>query len=133
MNQKKRTLIFAGAIVIGSINKFLLSFDNSNLFSQFMNCYFNDVVGCCGYCAYCDISTVFFINKELKPLYIVVIAICSGVFWEYITPLFRHDTVSDPIDIVAYSFGALMYVILRFVVTKKSKIVEDSSEERIAN
>ncbi len=132
MNQKSRTLVFLLSIIVGLINKFIVSFDNSNFFSLFMNCYFNDLVGCCGYCAYCDMSSVLFISRELNPLCIIVITICSGFFWEYVTPLFRHDTVSDPMDIVAYSFGALVYLIIR-CVAKRSQVSDRRDSEMNSN
>lgn len=33
----------------------------------------------------------------------------SGVFWEYVTPIFRQNTVSDVWDILAYMAGGFMY------------------------
>ena len=74
-----------------------------------MSCYFNDIVGAVSFSAYCDIAFSFF-GKSLNKLFkLEMILFVSGMFWEYITPIFRSDTVGDFFDIIAYMLGGLIY------------------------
>ena len=44
---------------------------------------------------------------------------CCGVFWEYVTPLFRVETVSDPFDILTYIVGGILYWLLSMCIIHK--------------
>ena len=43
---------------------------------------------------------------------IEALLLLAGLFWEYVTPLFRENTVSDIWDVVAYMMGGFLYWIL---------------------
>lgn len=42
--------------------------------------------------------------KSVIPFTILV-----GLFWEYITPLYRTSKCCDPYDLIAYTLGSLLY------------------------
>ena len=102
---------------------------NNNIFKQntsgfvryFFTSYFNDLL--------CPILLLAFANLllmsqnyELKQLkWIVFVCFLSGMYWEYITPLYMPASTSDVIDIVVYLSGACIYwLIYRQVGTKRA-------------
>lgn len=95
----------------------------AGIIKWFMSCYFNDIVGSIGFIAYCNII----LKKVSIYLYelwrIIFILFICGLFWEYVVPLFRVDSVSDPYDILAYMFGGFLYWIGVLIVKKSKNVV----------
>lgn len=77
----------------------------------FMKCYFNDILGTAGFLLLISIALTFQIKRpiQINILHVVLFTLLCGTFWEYITPLYRSETVSDPLDIIAYLIGALIF------------------------
>lgn len=113
MKQKKNILIFSGAILFCLLNqKIKYHIPNKK---WFMTCYFNDIVGGIGFVAYYSYFFDSYKRRSAELIEIEILMLFCGIFWEYITPLFRNNTVSDPWDIVAYLSGGFLY----WVIIKK--------------
>ena len=110
---KKKNLFFIG-ITIGlyCVNQVIKLHINVGWLKWFMCCYFNDMIGGITFVAYCNIVFDFYKKKMIRLWQIELLMFFSGIFWEYITPLFRKDTVSDIFDICAYMVGGFIYWIL---------------------
>ena len=81
----------------------------------FMTGYFNDIIGCIALASYINLVFSIFSYKDYKIWYIMGIIFVAGLFWEFITPLFRKDTVTDMFDLLAYLIGGSIYCsILKF-------------------
>lgn len=52
-------------------------------------------------------------------LSIEIFVLVCGLFWEFITPLYKADSVSDFLDLIAYCFGGLVYWIVMKLIKKK--------------
>lgn len=115
MKQSERLVVFIIAVSLALVNKYFINVGNTGVLSTFMNWYFNDIVGACGYCSYCDYASVLFTEKSLTRYSLFLLILISGIVWEYITPMFREDTISDVYDIVAYIIGAGIYIVIRNV------------------
>ena len=78
----------------------------------FMNCYFNDIIGSITFLSNCNL--VFIFNKKymVKITHILTLILLCGIFWEYITPLFRKNTISDYYDLLAYTTGGFLYWVI---------------------
>lgn len=86
----------------------------------FMSCYFNDIIGAVSFSSYCDAVFSFF-GKSLNKLFkLEIILFVCGLFWEYITPIFRSDTVGDFFDISAYLLGGLIYWKIKKCIRKEN-------------
>lgn len=48
-----------------------------------------------------------------------------GIFWEYIAPMFRANTVSDTWDMLAYMIGGFLY----WIITKKEMNIKKSEKD----
>jgi hypothetical protein len=44
-----------------------------------------------------------------SPLLIGCFMLTVGLFWEFVTPLYHPDSVCDPLDLVAYVGGGMIY------------------------
>lgn len=85
----------------------------------FMRCYFNDMMAGVLFPAYVNILLALIRRRMrgfLPPLLCTFAAAC---FWEYITPLYRPRSVSDPWDIAAYLAGTLIYCFIDRSATAK--------------
>lgn len=78
----------------------------------YLSCYFNDTIGGITFIAYCNIVFGLYKRKMTKLWQIELLLLVAGIFWEYITPLFRASTTTDIWDIVAYMTGGFLYWIL---------------------
>lgn len=56
---------------------------------------------------------------SLKNIYIFTLLV--GIEWEYVTPLYKGDSISDLKDIVAYFLGATLYYILYKTIKRPAK------------
>ncbi|MFN8469053.1 MAG: hypothetical protein U0X20_26080 [Caldilineaceae bacterium] len=43
-------------------------------------------------------------------IFLLMVVTAAGCYWEYITPLYRPTSVTDPLDMVAYWIGACLYL-----------------------
>ena len=74
------------------------------------DCWFKDVFGASVFAAYTDLLICCCGKKYIPQLsHILLLMLLSGFFWEVITPLYRSDTVGDPIDVIAYCLGGSIY------------------------
>ena len=45
-----------------------------------------------------------------RPLPATAFILLCGCFWEFVTPLYRPESVCDPLDLLAYLAGAWVYL-----------------------
>ncbi len=102
-------------------NKYhIIVFDNLYV-AYFMRCYFNDIVGSVAMLFVMRVLLLPF-NKPapLKLYHIEVFMFLCGIFWEFVTPLYRKDTTTDILDIIAYMVGGAIYWIMTLIERKMS-------------
>lgn len=79
----------------------------------FLRCYFNDIAGSVTFMSLVNIVLLFLGFREItRLLHTEMLMLGAGIIWEYVTPLFRSDTVSDPFDILAYMLGGFIYRVI---------------------
>ncbi len=83
-----------------------------------MVCYFNDYIGSISFVAFCNALSKKFCHREFFDglFKILLLLLCCGLFWEFITPMYRKGSVTDLGDIVAYMSGGISYYFLRYKV-----------------
>lgn len=111
MNETTKRVTYA--IVLSAIciaNKANLLSSKNICIEYFLNCYLNDILGTIVFLL-CFSEILYAIKKDitLRLIHIELIVLFCGVFWEYITPIYRQDTISDMWDIIAYLFGGLCF------------------------
>ena len=112
---KKDLMIFLLAVLSYGLNRLNIDSYNNVLLSCFMTSYFNDIVGSIAFVAYCNIL-LFTQERRIQRLFSIILIMClCGIIWEYVTPIFREDAVTDILDIVAYIIGGCVYWGIDFI------------------
>ena len=109
MNIRKNIFIIVITIVLYISNQFIKNKLQTDILQWFMTCYFNDIIGSITFVAYCNVMLGFCRRKIIMLWHIELLMLFCGVFWEYITPIFRKNTTSDVFDILAYMLGGFIY------------------------
>ena len=109
-------------ITLYLINQNIKAEISGDIIRWFMNCYFNDFIGGIVFIAYCNAVMGCYDKSLIKLKQIELLLFFAGVFWEYITPVFRKNTVSDAWDIVAYMAGGVVYWLLVVKLSKSENI-----------
>lgn len=112
------TILGIAVLLIYTINKLYLT---DVVDTQFIKNHLNDVLA--GVVLLCYINALSTISNQpklivTKLLTVVLITLASGLFWEYITPLYLSKSTSDPLDVIAYITGGLFYWIVGRKFTK---------------
>ena len=113
-------LNYYSIIVIGviyGINRFYIK---ERTLHPFVHGYLHDVMAGWFMIAFLQIVLAWskyrhsYVLHSLK-LQLLVVSV-AGIYWELFTPLYLPNSVSDPLDIVAYLTGALFYgFVLKFL------------------
>ena len=111
MKNRNKAIVYASGLssicICNKVYQFQVGNDTVDYICK---CYLNDFFGSVVFLLYICIALSFF-RKDFvfKLIHVESIMLLCGVLWEYITPLYRSDTVSDPIDIFVYMFGGLLF------------------------
>lgn len=98
------------------INQKLLK-KTQNIFFQG---YFNDLLAPILLLAFSNFLLSFY-EKEWKGKNIYIVIVICGIYWEFITPLYKKDSVCDVLDMIMYIGGASIYSLLRFLIERGKK------------
>lgn len=109
MRRRKNLIIIGITIALCIVNQIVKNEISIEPIRKFCGCYFKDIVGSIAFMAYCNIVFCYYDRTMTKLWQIVLFMFFCGIFWEYITPLYRHNTVSDFWDVVAYIVGGIIY------------------------
>lgn len=109
-NRVKAIIYLFVFLSIYIINKLKFINVGNEYIKYFLNGYLNDIVGAIVFLLYLSI-VLSYLKKTFvfKLCHVQSIILICGILWEYVTPIYRNDTVSDPIDILAYLFGGILF------------------------
>jgi hypothetical protein len=96
----------SGVLGLYFINNTLLS-TPTNIIERFNAYYLNDMLAPILFLAYINIALYIRSFKD-----IMTVTLLAGLFWEYVSPLFKANSVSDPLDICAYMMGGIIFYII---------------------
>ena len=117
MVKRKNVFLILVTIILYIINQSIKNKISIHGIKWFMTCYFNDIIGGITFMAYCGLVFEHYHRRMTKLWQIVLLMASCGFFWEYITPLYRSNTVSDIFDIIAYMGGGFLY----WLIIRKSE------------
>lgn len=109
MSKRNNLIIIGITLILYVINQLVKNYVPIEFIRWFMCCYFNDIIGGITFMAYVSIILNLYKRKITKLWQIELLMFVSGIFWEYVTPIYRKNTVSDIWDIVAYMMGGFIY------------------------
>ena len=110
-SRRSNIALSVSIIVLYHLNRLVSPILPSSLFKLFLACYFNDML--CGalIVAYSNFILSFYRGNFYfcKLWQISLLVLACGLFWEFVTPVFRQASIGDPLDIAAYLAGGGMY------------------------
>ena len=119
---KKNTLLIIITLSFCFLNQSVKNDIENDMLRFFMCCYFNDIFGSIAFVSIINMLCIIEGYHEInKFVYIEIIMFSAGLFWEYVTPLFREDTTSDILDLLAYLLGGFLYWIISRVICSRKK------------
>lgn len=89
-------------------NRFLKELTGSLFFKN----HFNDLLGGVLIVAFSNGIILWSNRQDLymnKLIMILTFTFIVGMYWEYVAPLYNKSSVSDPLDVVAYISGGVLY------------------------
>lgn len=103
-------------VLIYYINKRFLIKNCEGVIGYFFKCYLNDLIAPIWILALSSIILKQF-GYELKKLWIIIlIGLFSGLIWEFIVPLIKTTSVTDPYDLCCYIIGAIIYCGIKNII-----------------
>jgi hypothetical protein len=112
--------IFITCIVLYGFNTIILSSINNYNLHYFFSSYFNDLLAPLLLFSYINLILSLIDKKMYSLKYLILIIILSSLVWEFIAPIFKPTSISDPIDILFYFIGTLIYWIIYKMRIQKS-------------
>lgn len=101
---------FLKKVTIGALNYYLVCYHDDYLAPLFLLAYSNTLL----------LSFGFRRLRGLLP--ILCLSLSAGLIWEYVAPLYRPHSISDPWDLAIYLIGGFSYWLL--------SVISDSAQRR---
>ena len=120
MNKNKKSNMFdASCIMVVALlyllNALLFKKQTTGCLNDFFICYFDDIICPVLFLPYCNIL-LRQRDIEIMGFYKVLFwCLIFGLVWEYIGPIINTKSISDPIDLLCYKLGGIIYWGLRKV------------------
>jgi len=114
--------IFITCIILYGFNTIIFSSINNYNLHYFFSSYFNDLLAPLLLFSYINIILSLIDKKMYSLKYLILIIILSSFVWEFIAPIFKPNSISDPIDILFYFIGTMVYWIIYKMWNQKSRI-----------
>jgi len=105
----ENSLIFITAVFLHLLNRFfLLNIDNYCL-HYFFSCYFDDLLAPLLLFSYINLLLSIYNKKIYSLKYLIVFILLVSIVWEYLIVFAKPTSVSDPIDVLCYVLGTVIY------------------------
>ncbi len=126
VRQNKHELICAAAVTVAyMLNKLIFINITSGDWGYFFRCYFNDLICPIFFLSYCKF--IFSLAKIRINNYFIFLGIgmAAGFAWEYVIPLFKHNSISDPYDLLCYFVGTHIYCLIHRLPLIKAAVCNE--------
>ena len=120
-NRFENFSIFIISVLLYLLNKFILLNINNFTVHYFFSSYFDDLLAPLLLFSYINLLLSIY-NKKLYSLkYLIISMLLVSFVWEYIIVFIKHTSVSDPIDVIFYVLGTVIYWIICNKWNQKNK------------
>jgi len=102
-------MIFSVSISMYVLNTLIFSKITSFQLNYFFNCYFNDLLAPILLLSYINLLLSILKEKIYSLKYLILIILLCSIVWEYLIIYFKPNSVSDPLDVLFYLLGTLIY------------------------
>lgn len=105
--------IFITCVLLYGLNTLIFSNINYYYLNYFFSSYFNDLLAPLLLFSYINLLLSLIDKKIYSLKYLIIIVILCSFLWEYMVLFFKPASVSDPIDILFYILGTILYWIIQ--------------------
>lgn len=102
------------------LNQLFFKAQTNGWIHYILQCHFNDVLAGLLLMSYSNFLLTIHEKAIIKLNQIVLYCLLVGLFWEYVIPLIKASSVSDPIDILCYIIGGMVYWCVYRLTLRKS-------------
>ena len=116
--------IFIISVILYLLNRFIILNINNFTIHYFFSSYFDDLLAPLLLFSYINILLSFYNKKIYSLKYLIMSILLVSIVWEYLIVFIKHKSVSDPIDVIFYISGTLIYwIIYNKWKQKKTKLI----------
>lgn len=108
-NRVENFAIFIICTLLHVLNVFILSNINNYGLNYFFSGYFDDLLAPLLLFSYINILLSFYNKKMYSLKYLIIFILMVSIVWEYIIIFIKPTSVTDPVDVLFYVFGTLIY------------------------
>jgi len=108
-NRFENFLIFIICVSSYLLNSVILLNINNSILHYFFSCYFDDLLAPLLLFSYINILLSFYNKKIYSLKYLMTFILLVSIVWEYLICFIKPTSVSDPLDVLFYAFGTLIY------------------------
>jgi len=108
-NRFENFLIFIICVSSYLLNRVILLNINNSILHYFFSCYFDDLLAPLLLFSYINILLSFYNKKIYSLKYLMTFILLVSIVWEYLICFIKPTSVSDPLDVLFYAFGTLIY------------------------
>jgi|LDZT01.1.fsa_nt_gi hypothetical protein len=112
--------IFILSILLYIFNTLIFSHLNNSEIHYFFTCYFNDLLAPLLLFSYINLVLSLREKKIYALKYLIIIIIACSFVWEYLILFFKPTSVSDPVDVVFYVLGTIIYWLIHEKIYPKN-------------
>lgn len=96
-------------LVLYLLNNNYFKLHTTGIIRYFLICYFNDLICPLLFFSYANLLLLT-VNREITQLWLIcLIGLCASCFWEFGAPYIKATAITDPVDIVFYLTGSIIY------------------------
>ena len=111
-------VLLLGVLGLYFLNNLYLKAHLDGWLQTFFVCFFNDLMCPLFFFSYANMLLLT-INKEWHRLwFICLIGICVSFVWEFFAPVIKPTSTTDPLDILCYMVGSVVYWAILHLVRK---------------
>lgn len=108
----ENSLIFIICILLYLMKMLIFQNVNNSTLHYFFTCYFDDLLAPLLLFSYTNLLISFIDKKIYSFRYLIILILIFSCICEYLVPFIKPTSVSDPIDMMFYVLGTLIYWII---------------------
>jgi hypothetical protein len=114
--------IFFTCVILHLMNVLVFLKINNSSLHYFFSGYFDDLLAPILLLSYVNLILSIY-NKKIYTLrYLILFILLVSIVWEYLVVYIKPDSVSDPLDILCYILGTIIYWIIHTKWNQNTKI-----------
>ena len=118
-------ILIVSVLFLYFLNNSVLKNITTGIVYEYCVCYLNDLICPLFFLAYSNLLLIT-VRKELTSLRsILLVSIPAGLIWEFVAPLMKSSSVTDPIDLICYLLGSLIYWWILKTATARKGLLYD--------